>query len=52
MKATKKKYIWKFKLGNKEHELICSTSHITGKLKILLDGRVLLQGELVMGQPY
>ena len=40
IKSTKKKFLWKFELDNKEYEVSLYISKLTGKRKILLNGDI------------
>ena len=40
IKSTKKKYLWKFELDNKEYEITLYISKLSGKRKILLNGDI------------
>lgn len=40
IKSTKKKFLWRFELDNKEYEVILFLSKLSGKRKILLNGDI------------
>lgn len=46
LKSSKKRYLWKFSLSNVSHTLVLDASIITGKVKLTLDGKVLVAGDL------
>lgn len=41
VKASKKRYTWHFMLNKKKNILICDTSLVSGKVKLMLNGHIL-----------
>ena len=46
VKASKKRFTWIFSLNNKNHTIIVDFSFISGKIKISVDRKTLLENEL------
>lgn len=47
LKSSKKRYLWKFSLSGNNHTLTLDTSIITGKIRLAIDGKVLVSSDLV-----
>jgi len=52
VKKTKKHYVWKFNIDGRDHILELFTSMISGKKKIMIDGRIIFEGQKVLSSNF
>ena len=49
VKASKRRFMWKFTIAGQLHQLNCDLSILSGKVQLVCDGRILKNAELIDG---
>lgn len=49
VKGSKKRYAWTFELSGKKHKMVLDSSMLSGKVKLELDNKILIDAELSVG---
>lgn len=52
LKGSKKRYFWTFELSGKRHRVVLDSSMLSGKVKLELDGKVIVDQEISMGTAF
>lgn len=52
VKSSKKRYIWRFCIREKTHTVVCDTSMVSNKIKLVIDGTPILETDIWAGQGF